>query len=862
MWLQSHVLPTGARSSGHALDPRTCGPSRKWSRRESWYRAPSSRSVAPDQRIGRLAPVRTATRGTVRAEQLRHGERVYDPRRPTDRGPGCTVRRRGSRVTISAWSSKVQLEVTGDDAHVPGVGDVVEVERPPVTSGEFGEPSWIPRRTSRDPDAAPARRIIDRRYVCAADVVAPDGSVVVLESPCETGKTTLLRQVLRPAERSLVIGPRVALREDLVHRLGISRITKEDPDGAGLACCCIESLLSAGRDFDAVVLEEVETTLREAASSICGQLGPVILRRLRDLGEGAHRIIVMDAHISDRTLRALRRLWPDRDVVHVENVHEHGRSVALYPTGTELRRALVADVAGQGASILDKVDTGRRQIAVGCASAGFARALARDLRREFPDKSIVVATRRETRMGDWDASCLEACDVLVYTSTIGLGHDLQSREWSRVYMFAGAHMPVRDLLQMMVRVRQPRDREVRAHVPDHHEDLPRTVAEIDEAIRTRMELAKRILAVVLSPYGRAGRVEDWADRYYPEADRVDVVVDDLYHQHLLDVLVERNTELADYRGSFSTIARRYGWHVAHEDTPPAEVDVASLRAAARESEREILDVASTAAPLDPDLPGTEALVDQIRDRERSRAMTSSDAAMLDRMEVEQATGPGSLDEDGLREHLAETGVQRGVQQLRELAEVVASYERDGCRAVVHEDGETLLGDAPEHVRLQLRRALMRRIYLRAWGIDDLRDPESWRDDRHRHRHRRALVPPRRTVLEVLGMASHREAAEALGVAVTEQTTHGDLLARVLGRLGLRRCRARKVRGVICYAIDRERYEAQMGRVSWLVARTLARGMRLEDNARAREVAAAEPVVLDLDEDDAPRCGPPVVFDDP
>jgi hypothetical protein len=271
--------------------------------------------------------------------------------------------------------------------------------------------------------------------------------------------------------------------------------------------------------------------------------------------------------------------------------------------------------------------------------------------------------------------------------------------------------------------------------------------------------------------------------------------------------------------------------VYRETIAPPPLELASLKEARRKVELTILETAAGAPALDPDVSATESIIEEIRGRERRRKLSAADVAVLDRLEVELVTSPLSIDDPELREHLAREGIERGLRGLRELVEMVASHDLDGARGLVCDDGRLLLGDAPEFVELRLRRAVFRRIYLRAHGIVDIRDPSTWEHDGHP---RPAFVEPRGDVLDVLGLSSHGSAAEALGAAVTEDTTHGDLLSRVLRRVGLRRKRARKVRGVVHYAMDRDLYDAQMRRCEWLVGRTIRRGGDMQERAERRE----------------------------
>lgn len=788
-------------------------------------KAPASKNtVRPEVEVhfadGHAATVQEILAGSIRPE----GEKCYDPRRADDTSPGCIC-----------FPGGIWIPKTGEYIRF---ADTTERQPRPTTDAVTQRPPpWVLLSSRTGDLGADTHVVIDERYVPRSVLRTAD--VLALASACGTGKTELLRCL--PGKRVLIVMPRISLRRELARRLGypdevVDALPDEDtsledpfcdssaepgaqrssivvtPDGR-YTICCPESLLGVTGDFDYVVIEESETVFPQIVSSTCGARGPNILRRLRDLCENA-RVLMTDAHLSSLSIDSLRDVVPRRAITYVENVHEHGRSICLHGGRNSLRAELYRILSGEAEGVpemLRGIGFRSTRVLVCCAAKELARTLAKDIRNRYPDLRLKLVTGDDTSRQDYDPTMLDEGphDVLIATSAVGVGVDMQSNAWDAVFVFGGSHLGVRDQLQMMVRSRHPWCRTVHAHVPNYHSQRPTDPEIIDEQVREAHRETLTAISRMLGP--------DWMASYYVASDGQSTEIpDDAYHRLVVRTMAVRHLETSDYRAAFIAAAEIHGWLVVAAEPPVAEVG--SLRPARDAQRRERVEALAGAEPIEV---GDVDTVEALERAEATSRLTLDEQQRLERHRTERVLGPAALDNSRVRDLL--TKDTRAVERVRELAQILASYTDDGIAGLGHQDSQRIASGAPQRCRHLLRRVLARRKVLDAWGIHDLSDPSTWDTDEHDRAP--ALVEPELDVTDILGVRTRQQASDLLGVGLGSGETATKILHRVLEALGLRLEQVRAKNGTRFYNVDRDRLDFMLDLASYEMLRIEATGER-------------------------------------
>ncbi len=229
---------------------------------------------------------------------------------------------------------------------------------------------------------------------------------------------------------------------------------------------------------DVVVLDECESIFEQFDSGLLRDFAgsfAVFQWMLRY----ARVVVAMDAALGDRSYRILERMRPGfaAGAVYHHNTWQPGRDDS-YEFTTSRERWLTRVYAA--------IARGRR-VAIPISSLEYARAIATDVARRYPDKRVKLyssetsqAERRE-HFADVDAYW-SMYDVLVYTPTISAGVSFERRHFDIVAgYFTDMSCPVETCMQMMGRIRDVAGRQYLVYMDAHGDCLPTTVDEITRA---------------------------------------------------------------------------------------------------------------------------------------------------------------------------------------------------------------------------------------------------------------------------------------------------------------------------------------------------------------------------------------------
>lgn len=157
-------------------------------------------------------------------------------------------------------------------------------------------------------------------------------TITAIKAPLGGGKTQWLAEVVAAVTlgKIFLLGHRNALLRGTSKRCGFYHITFDNgqamiSDPNGRVASCVDSLQKFPDDSAdencTIVLDEVESVIRAITGSktISASDRSAILDRFARLLNSASRIIVMDGHLTDRTVRYISSLAPGKVVTKYEN---------------------------------------------------------------------------------------------------------------------------------------------------------------------------------------------------------------------------------------------------------------------------------------------------------------------------------------------------------------------------------------------------------------------------------------------------------------------------------------------------------------------------------------------------------------
>jgi Domain of unknown function (DUF3854) len=305
----------------------------------------------------------------------------------------------------------------------------------------------------------------------------PAEGLVAIASAKGTGKTKLIAELVKESDKTLAALHRIALAKNLSNRLrldyrgDLDKVNGEFINGSAYTLrigFCVDSLLTIDPSKFVgceLILDEVVQVIRHLlTSSTCAKDGkrPALLARLRELIQGAKRIIVADADLDNATLSYLHDLRGESSPVFliqndqppqgypVRFIHSSDRSV--------ITQDLLKDIEGLE---LGKV------IFVTTDSRGTSKQIARLIAQCHADKRVLLLNA-ETSGGEAERRFMlnpdailsqGEYDIIICSPSMATGVSIEAQAITKVYgIFIGCSSTDADMAQALGRVRDPIER--------------------------------------------------------------------------------------------------------------------------------------------------------------------------------------------------------------------------------------------------------------------------------------------------------------------------------------------------------------------------------------------------------------------
>jgi hypothetical protein len=378
-----------------------------------------------------------------------------------------------------------------------------------------------------------------------------------IKSQLGTGKTYACDKFLRALDPAncIAITPRVSLARACRARLkanGCGDYTLYLESGtrvivADQVVCQLDSLSRIGRDYDVVVLDEIESILIQTQSSqIVEHVRIDIVNRLISLIRNASVLICSDGHLQSSTIEYIDKI----------------RSDALPMVMCNERKAYVdytavisAKISEWEHAIATALCVGKR-IVIATNSRSYAVELRDKIRSKNTNLSIGLYTSRleETeriRIFDNIHEEFSKHDVIIYTSTISSGVSFEAEHFDSIFAhyFAGVGT-VCEGIQMLHRVRTLGDCTVNIFINTSqsiHSMLPLTVEKLRERAFDR-KLRQEMLRVYVDDREMISLIQAVSSEYGLEfhAKTTGRSFDDSSLRLTERIIIERNNEIKNY----------------------------------------------------------------------------------------------------------------------------------------------------------------------------------------------------------------------------------------------------------------------------------------------------------------------------
>lgn len=294
-----------------------------------------------------------------------------------------------------------------------------------------------------------------------------DIKTLSIKSPYDTGKTQLLKNILRDYpqfKKVLMVSYRITLSYELesVFEEFEFKNYKNGDYKAPRLINQTESLLRLIDNailtpkYDLVIIDEVESVLHQFNSHTFKGNAPKSFELLEIICKTAGKIITLDGDIGDRSNAFIDHFGKSINIINVckpiKNTLNilHGGKQALQ----QMENLIAKD--------LDE----NKKIVVCCMSATYALELKTKILTKYPDKKILLylSTTADAEKKDIKNinSLWEDCDILMYTPTIEAGLSFDKQDcFDRLYGYVcGGSTSQRAFYQMMARVRKFKETEM------------------------------------------------------------------------------------------------------------------------------------------------------------------------------------------------------------------------------------------------------------------------------------------------------------------------------------------------------------------------------------------------------------------
>jgi hypothetical protein len=324
-----------------------------------------------------------------------------------------------------------------------------------------------------------------------------------IKSQLGTGKTNSINDYLNKSRSlsQLMISPRISLARAARARICREHGLKFDlysdlrkantPLATQLLVCQTDSISHITRDYEVVVLDEVESIFAQTMSSQMNTTKQAdVQKKLIELIKAANVLIVSDGHISTDTINYIESIRTETDVYTIYN------KMNAYSDYVAKLSITKKDWYGE----VDKSLRNNERIVIAINTKDEMVALAEYIAAEYPHLSVGIYNadmddRVRAQMFDNIDAEFGRRDIIIYTSTIGSGVSFDAERFDRIfgYFFAGCGTPI-EAVQMLHRVRSVSQKSITLFIDQcmskYGMDLPTTAEEVIETIMDGDEYSK------------------------------------------------------------------------------------------------------------------------------------------------------------------------------------------------------------------------------------------------------------------------------------------------------------------------------------------------------------------------------------
>ncbi len=280
---------------------------------------------------------------------------------------------------------------------------------------------------------------------------------------------------------------------------------------------------------DLLVLDECESIFEQFDSGLLKGNLVECFSKFQYLIRYSKHVVCMDANVSDRTFRVLKRMREpftravevacnsavgphESPIVYHHNTYRNATADQYYIGGDKLLWL---------GALYSTIESGKR-VSIPISSLSEAKTLHVSLRKRFPSRTIKLYSSetalREKREHFADVNSHWAqYDVIIYTPTVSAGVSFEAAHFDVVFgYFTDRSCPVETCQQMIGRIRNVADHKFYICIAATGNNLPADIAEIQTDVYTRREnLLKHFDETGLRcEYGPDGKITYHTSEYF------------------------------------------------------------------------------------------------------------------------------------------------------------------------------------------------------------------------------------------------------------------------------------------------------------------------------------------------------------
>lgn len=261
---------------------------------------------------------------------------------------------------------------------------------------------------------------------------------------------------------------------------------------------------------DLLILDECESIFDQFNSGLLRKFGSAFAVFQWMLRNSKH-VILMDAHLSDRTFRMLKLMRPG-DIFYHCNTHKNAIGDKYYFTTDKLHWL----------GVLYSSIEGDEKISVPMNSLTEAKTLIRCLQKRFPAKQFKIYSS-ETQMSEKKLHFNNVnlywvrYDGLLYTPTVSAGVSFEQAHFDRIFgYFTDMSCGIETCIQMIGRIRNVISKTYFICMVATSNNLPVEIEDIKRHIKTKRENLYKTLgdSPLQFTYGANGEIEFYNNDYF------------------------------------------------------------------------------------------------------------------------------------------------------------------------------------------------------------------------------------------------------------------------------------------------------------------------------------------------------------